>query len=367
MEKKMAPIDDSLEEYLNELVNIFSSIDITLNDILNSEIWNNYVEKYKDWYNSSIDINIEPVLYVPGAIAPGTSLYNVRILLRYERNLILYGFGDIIAVEYFLYLYQLEKNADARFPDIHVLLGCGLGKKFYNSYLSNDDMYNISFMLLYKTFEYELHNIFIGTPEERYVYLNNMRSKLCTSCKQYLPKNNFAINITSYDKLFIHCNSCALKHSRTINSKINSIYRRQRKSSIKREHILPIYSLEWFTEWCLNNKIFITLFNNWVNSGYNTDLAPSVDRVNNEIGYTETNIQVMTWKENYEKEYVNRNKPISMYSIIDNSLIHTFENMAEAAKAINISRTQFGRYINDVNNYVDKGLMFSNYIWKLYT
>ncbi len=92
--------------------------------------------------------------------------------------------------------------------------------------------------------------------------------------------------------------------NKTIISKIKYLYKKQRYRSIDRKHPPPEYSREEFLNFCLNSKKFQTIYKNWVESNYITDLAPSIDRLDDYKGYSFDNIQVVTWEENY-KNYRN--------------------------------------------------------------
>lgn len=59
-----------------------------------------------------------------------------------------------------------------------------------------------------------------------------------------------------------------------------------------------------FEEWCISQPhftIFLVIYMDWVRSGFNMLLAPSIDRVDSALGYTSDNMQWMTFVENCEK------------------------------------------------------------------
>ena len=76
------------------------------------------------------------------------------------------------------------------------------------------------------------------------------------------------------------------------------IYANQKSREITRFHGEPQYTLEELRARFENDYEFITLFNQWVESGYAKQLAPSLDRVDNSKGYTLDNLEVVTWEEN---------------------------------------------------------------------
>lgn len=61
---------------------------------------------------------------------------------------------------------------------------------------------------------------------------------------------------------------------------------------------------EWL-KWCYdekNYKNFINLYNEWVKSGFERKLTPSIDRINNKLSYTTKNMQWLTQSQNSSKK-----------------------------------------------------------------
>jgi|GEM_PF-2136575 len=64
---------------------------------------------------------------------------------------------------------------------------------------------------------------------------------------------------------------------------------------------LPYTKIE-LVSWCKENG-FDSLFSEWVKSGNNKDLKPSVDRIDDLKGYSFSNISMGTWIQNREHQY----------------------------------------------------------------
>ena len=59
-----------------------------------------------------------------------------------------------------------------------------------------------------------------------------------------------------------------------------------------------LMSREQFYEFANNNQDFHRLFEVWQSANYERRLAPSIDRINSQIGYTLDNIRFVTFSEN---------------------------------------------------------------------
>ena len=84
---------------------------------------------------------------------------------------------------------------------------------------------------------------------------------------------------------------------------ITSLYARQKACSKRRGHPCPSYVFEAFEEWIISQPNFKYLYDQWVVSGYERRLSPSVDRIDDGKGYSLKNIRLVTWFENYMKFY----------------------------------------------------------------
>lgn len=134
--------------------------------------------------------------------------------------------------------------------------------------------------------------------------LKNNIQKKCSKCKHKKEEFYFYKKKASKDGLATQCKSCSdLDVTRIIRTKtglVSQIYTSQKHSSKKRNHAPPTYTKEEFEEWLFSQPNFKTIYDNWVASGYEKDLKPSVDRPDDYKGYSFDNIQLMTWKENRE-------------------------------------------------------------------
>lgn len=129
--------------------------------------------------------------------------------------------------------------------------------------------------------------------------------------KEYYKKNKNIIleNVKLYS---IECkdkiSASSKRYRRSKKGLINQIYGSQKTRSKKRGHKLPTYTKKELKEWLYSETQFDALYNVWVVNDFNKNFTPSIDRKNDNIGYTMENIQLMTWEENNAKAYKNRKK-----------------------------------------------------------
>ena len=95
------------------------------------------------------------------------------------------------------------------------------------------------------------------------------------------------------------------KFRRTKKGVISTLWHHQLENSKNRGMAKPTYTKEWLRDWLMNKPKFHKLYDMWVLSGYDRLKKPSVDRKDDYIGYTEYNIQIMTFEENAQKNYKN--------------------------------------------------------------
>lgn len=189
--------------------------------------------------------------------------------------------------------------------------------------------------------------------------------KTCLRCENVLPLNEFhsrthiskytgkgAIHYTSYCK---KCNKTICKERRQSKAGLfDLIYSGQLSSSKQRGHSPPSYSKDELIAWIESQSNFLELYNAWATSKHNRWLKPSVDRLNEALPYSLTNIRLVTWEENAEafkqkkvKEGAGDCKPVNQY--LNGILVGTFHSLHEAerqtgAAAGNILRCCRGEY-----------------------
>lgn len=127
------------------------------------------------------------------------------------------------------------------------------------------------------------------------------------------------------------------------------IYLDEVKSSKRRNHKPPQYTRVELRDWIFNQDNFETLYQAWVKSGYDSNLKPSVDRLDDAKGYSFDNIQLITWSENHKKNVESLgnklSKPIAQYEITGR-LVKEFKSITEASKHTGIAHGTISNAIN---------------------
>ena len=187
--------------------------------------------------------------------------------------------------------------------------------------------------------------------------------KICKKC-------NTEKDISYFKEGRSECKACIKTRTtgyyRTKSGLVKQMYYKQISSSKKRGHPLPTYTREELKEWLYSQPKFHTFFDNWKRLDFQKEYIPSVDRKNNYIGYTMSNIQLMTWAENKKqadddrvlgKLITSQNKRVAYY-FKDGVKIASFHSIKEAERVTGVSRTSISKACNgDLKTA-------GGYIWK---
>jgi len=176
-----------------------------------------------------------------------------------------------------------------------------------------------------------------------------MTIKKCTKCDTEKPYTDFNKDSLKSDGLRPECRKCQNKreslYRKTKLGFIERMYAQQCARSKRRNHNLPSYTLKELTAWILNKDIFHILFDEWEKSNHNKDLSPSIDRIDDSIGYSFSNIRIVTWAENntkgnYDRRNGNNNKASSNVIQMDFfcNIIAYHYSIASAARETGINR-----------------------------
>ena len=89
-------------------------------------------------------------------------------------------------------------------------------------------------------------------------------------------------------------------HKAELKNWITKTYGRMKRDNKAKFHIELPFSKTEFYNWVITKNI-LELLNNYKNSGFNKNLNPSVDRINDYKSYDFENMQLITWEEDNKK------------------------------------------------------------------
>lgn len=168
--------------------------------------------------------------------------------------------------------------------------------------------------------------------------------KVCTHCNQSLPLTSFAKQATGKDGLRADCKDCHKAYGYYPEGVTKSMYANQKAKSRRRSHPQPNYSWEQLHSWVTSQPNWQSIYDNWVQSGYLTDLKPSGDRIDDYKPYCLTNLQLTTVKQNIDRSLEDRknginnksNRAVSQYTL-DGVFVNKHHSVSEAARMVGTS------------------------------
>jgi hypothetical protein len=139
--------------------------------------------------------------------------------------------------------------------------------------------------------------------------------KTCAGCGNDTPLDGFKVQKNGFLGRTSRCKKCIVidtaNYRLTEIGVISTMYAAQLMSSRRRKHPRPNYSCNELKDWLLAKTNFRELYRGWVESGYDTKLKPSCDRLDDYIPYQISNLRVVTWRENYERSHRDRKNGIN--------------------------------------------------------
>lgn len=195
--------------------------------------------------------------------------------------------------------------------------------------------------------------------------------KKCFKCGEVKPLSLFYKHKQMADGHLNKCKECTKKdvkgkdkiYEKTEKGVVRVIYKTQKRNNLLRGFGEMPYSKSELKEWLYING-FKDIFDKWVDSNYDKDLKPSVDRINNFKGYSFDNIKLTTWlcnRQNQCNDILNgvgtgglRCKPVNKYDSKMN-LIATYVSYSSAKRDVGYS----------IERQIKKGIMCRNgFYWK---
>ncbi len=153
---------------------------------------------------------------------------------------------------------------------------------------------------------------------------------------------------------------------------ISKIYSAQKSTSKHRGHAEPKYTLDELTNYCMNNIEFHTIYDLWTeNNQQDKYMIPSIDRLDNNEGYSFENIQIVTFEQNcinawmdtrskklYNPTLLNGGHKEIIQIDLDLNIVNEYISLAEACRQ-NIDFIHQG--ISDCLN--NKRTLYKGFFW----
>ena len=172
--------------------------------------------------------------------------------------------------------------------------------------------------------------------------------KQCIKCKELKPVGDYYFKDRSKNKLIGQCRNCfddaVVFRNRTKSGLVKLMLRGQKQSSKRRGYSPPDYSGAMLQEWCFNQEVFHTLYDEWVRFDYDTNYKPSIDRRDDYEAYSFDNIVLTTYRENIDRSYIDRksgkngkvNKIVERFDL-DGVYVDCFPSKNGVLRKLNIS------------------------------
>lgn len=165
----------------------------------------------------------------------------------------------------------------------------------------------------------------------------------CDMCDEIKPKGGFNL-----------CSACLRKWKRQtrpiyyLRTCWGEIKRRSTQKVPNREYICfgqEFCTKEEFIERFLTDPKFLKLYKEWQESGFKRGLAPSIDRIDGNLGYCINNIHFITNIENAQKEF-------SFKTILKkDNIVLEFDSRTSAGKFLRLESSQICRKLKKYKKY----------------
>ncbi len=173
-------------------------------------------------------------------------------------------------------------------------------------------------------------------------------TKYCKQCNKHKLLSAFGKQKETKDGYKSLCLVCIAKNYKLYRISeiglITVIYNGHIRRTKKNGYSPVAYTRKELIDWCIQSNVFKDLYTVWTLSDYKKDLTPSIDRLDDYLGYSFSNIQIITFKDNREKYYRDAQNGINTKCAVpvmqfskDMKYITTFPSCAIAANAVGIA------------------------------
>lgn len=130
------------------------------------------------------------------------------------------------------------------------------------------------------------------------------------------------------------------KFRKTPKGVLTNLYSKMKERAKNKNIELPDFDLKEFHEMYLKDTIFLRIFYEWEKSNYAKAKKPSIDRINNKIGYLKNNIHMISWSENrFKQSMERRSRKGKVAQILNNKIVKIWSSQREVYKKLNLSQS----------------------------
>ena len=142
---------------------------------------------------------------------------------------------------------------------------------------------------------------------------------------------------------------CCSKYYHSFKGWITVKYHHMKLISKKRGHPPPKFTKKELFSWLIKNykNEIDQLFMDWKDSNYCMDRSPSLDRLNDSIGYSFRNIQLVDWETNYKKSHIQMYIPV-IQKTKNGKIVKHYKSISDSAEKTGLNRSCIGRVVSGV-------------------
>jgi|GEM_PF-3204377 len=137
--------------------------------------------------------------------------------------------------------------------------------------------------------------------------MDQKTSKTCTQCGEEKPLHDFPNNPRAKDGKRANCKDCqyaiTMAWNRSPKGVAIRLWHKHTKRSVERGHPQPDYDKEWLVNFVMTHSEYPRLYDEYVKSDYDKYKCPSIDRLDDNVGYRKDNIRLVSFQENMDHCY----------------------------------------------------------------
>ena len=200
--------------------------------------------------------------------------------------------------------------------------------------------------------------------------------KQCSKCKTIKENSEFYKDERHTDGLFSECKKCKnntmKENKKTKVGLLRKMYNSQTCNS--RGNGKPLYSMQEFIEFGLNDYNFNCIYLKWVESNYLPNKIPSTDRVDTLGAYELSNIRFLSFEDNYNRQAEERKKGIDNRVNVavcklnkdTNVLIEEYYSISEASRVNGLDKANISKVCHNykTKKYTTKYQTAGGFKWR---